>query len=163
MSINKNTQIEILKYILRRTRNANKKLEMLDERLRSIIEKMNHPVDGISYKQMPGGNGNNDGAAEIPLRADELESKIKCQRNILAECMLQGLNILDELDAASDEYAILSAYYIGGQRYEEISERLGWDISTVWRKMRIGYEKLIQVSRIQELIVATEDEWRRNL
>lgn len=161
---NRETQIEILKYILSRTRGAAKKLEMLDKQLQIVKEKMNHPIDGISYKQtISSGGGVNDGAAEIPIRADEIETKIKRQRDILAGCILQGSDILDELDAKSDERAILSAYYISGQRYDEISKHFNWDMSTVWRKMRIGYDKLIQASRIQDMIIDAEDEWRRSL
>ncbi len=161
---NRETQIEILKHILSRTRGAEKKLEMLDKQLKIVMEKMNHPIDGISYKQTIGdGGGVNDGAAEMPIKADEIESKIRHQRDVIAGCMLQGSDILDELDAKSDERAILSAYYIGGQRYEEISEHFGWDTSTIWRKMCAGYEKLIRVPHIQDMITEAEDEWRRSL
>lgn len=163
MSNSKETQIEILKYILYRTRKANKKLETLDDRLKTILEKMNHPVDGISYKQTTGGSGNNDGAAEIPLRADEIESRIRRQRQVLADCIIQGMRVLDELDATSDEHAILSAYYIYSEGYESIAKRFSLDISTVWRKMRSGYEKLIQTEWIQQMLAETEAEWRESL
>lgn len=160
----KETQIEILKFILSRTRGAEKKLEMLSKQLQLVMDKMSHPIDGISYKPTIGGGGGvNDGAADIPIRADEIERKIQHQRDVLARCILQGSAILDELDAKSDERAILSAYYISGQKYEEIAAHFDWDMSTIWRKMRIGYDRLIQIPRIQDMLAEAEEEWRKSL
>lgn len=77
---------------------------------------------------------------------------------ILADYIIQGMHILDELDPASDEHAVLSAYYIYSEGYESIAKRFGLDISTVWRKMRSGHEKLIRAEWIQQMLAETETE-----
>lgn len=162
--MNKETQIEILKFILLRARRAERKKAMLDNQLVMLRDKILHPIDGIQYKHDPiGGGGVNDGAADIPIKVAEIEEKIVVQMYEIVEATNAALDILRLLPANSDERIILSAYYIAGNGYEQIADDYHMNVTTVWRKMRSGLETIVKDEAVQTMISETEEEWRRSL
>lgn len=138
---------------------AAKRRRQLEDRLRNICEEMNAPIGGMNYSPINVSGGRvSQGSAAFTFRKSEIETRIEEQKKQIEADLLKIMDILDYLDAASDERMILELYYIDRMPWKEIQQRANMSRSTAFDYRDKGIEKLLTFKRVRAIIKKYAEE-----
>ena len=138
---------------------AAKRRRQLEDRLQNICEEMNAPIGGMNYSPINVSGGRvSQGSAAFTFRKSEIETRIEEQKKQIEADLLKIMDILDYLDAASDERMILELYYIDRLPWKEIQQRANMSRSTAFDYRDKGIEKLLTFKRVRAIIKKYAEE-----
>lgn len=138
---------------------AAKRRRQLEDRLQNICEEMNAPIGGMNYSPINVSGGRvSQGSAAFTFRKSEIETRIEEQKKQIEADLLKIMDILDYLDAASDERMILELYYIDRMPWKEIQQRANMSRSTAFDYRDKGIEKLLTFKRVRAIIKKYAEE-----
>lgn len=138
---------------------AAKRRRQLEDRLQNICEEMNAPIGGMNYSPINVSGGRvSQGSAAFTFRKSEIETRIEEQKKQIEADLLKIMDILDYLDAASDERMILELYYIDRLPWKEIQQRANMSRSTAFDYRDKGVEKLLTFKRVRAIIKKYAEE-----
>ena len=150
---------QILKWMLRQVYRAEQRKKWLDERLETINARRNFPIMGQSYEAVGKGGGVSDGAAEIPLKAAEIESRIYAQKAEIDASIILVMDILDYLPIGSLERIICEMRYIDMMKWRAISEKIPMTRSACNKYYKKAIQMLLQNSKVVEMINSHRNEY----
>jgi DNA-directed RNA polymerase specialized sigma24 family protein len=139
----KDETLELLEEYLGQYRRAKRRQRRLEQRLKDIKEDMN------SISQ---------GAASFTFRLSDCELRIYEQKEQAEKDLLKIMDIFDYLDKNSDERNALEMYYIDGFKWERVAEELPCSRSQVFNLRETGLKKLLEFSRVREILRKYEAE-----
>lgn len=148
-----NEELEVLSNYLSQYRKAKRRKANLEKRLKQIREDMEHPISAVGYSPINAPtNDFGEGAASFTFRTTDCELKIYEQAEQATKDLLKIMDIMDYLDAGSDEREALELYYIDGHAWEYVAEKMDISRSQVFKLRRAGLEKLLTFRRIQGIL-----------
>ena len=136
----------------------------LESRLAGVCEQMKSPIGGINYDPIYKPSGEVGlGSAAFTFRKAEYEERIEEQRQKAAQDILKVMDILDYLDANSDERMVLELRYIDNLEWPEVARRAHMSRSTCFNKHKEGIKKLLSFKRVRQIITNYEPVYEAEL
>ncbi|MCD8208070.1 MAG: sigma-70 region 4 domain-containing protein [Bacteroidales bacterium] len=143
--------INLLRDYLGQYQRAKRRQGQLERRLKEICEEMSNPISGVHYSPVNTHPINEIGlgAASYALKKSEQESRIEDQQKVTARYLQSVMDMMEYLDANSDERAVLELHYIDGLKWEDVADEMHMAKSTVMDKQRAGLIMLLSVRRVR--------------
>lgn len=148
----KDTQKEVLIWMLERVYRADEQKKHLENRLKRISMEMDAPIGGSGYDPLPRSQSPSTGAASFLLKMADIEERIYDQKVEIEKSVVSVMEILEFLPAASDERIILELRHIDRKGWSEIETAMHMSRSTCIRCRNSAIDKLLFYPKIQEMI-----------
>lgn len=149
----------ILKDYLGQYFRATRRRRQLEERLKNICDEMNAPIGGINYDPVNVSSGKISlGSAAFTLRKSEIETRIEEQKKQTEADLLKIMDILDYLDAKSDERMVLELRHIDNLPWVKIEKKASMSRSTCFDYYNKGINKLLTFKRVKKILAEYAEE-----
>ena len=143
--------------------------KMLRERLLRVKYDQEHPISGINMDGMPKGNASSDGVpCSLAIRIDEIERRIREQKEATKKTMLDIMDILDFLPENEIERNILESRYIDCSSWTKTCRILCITRTPANEHWKAGLYKLLEFKKVQKILaeykarLAEQEENRKN-
>ncbi len=146
--MDKEKQVEVLKYFLGRIYRSDKHKSQLDARIRGI--KTKRQIEGCPAGEDP---------ASIRYWISEIEDRIMEQKREIDLAIAQVMDILDYLPIHSIERQICELRHIDFKPWGAISAEIPMSRSQVYRRYRMALDALLANQRVQTVMKEYEGEY----
>ena len=151
--------VELLKDYLGQYTRAKRRQRRLEGRLKEVRYELDHPIGGKGYKPFNKASRNTESkAANLTVQLSECELRIYDQREKTAKDLTKIMDILDYLDANSDERIALEMHYIDGYKWERVAEEIPCSRSQAYILREKGMQKLLEYKRVRNLLARYSKE-----
>lgn len=124
----------------------------LERRRDEIADEFNHPLKAVSYDGMPHGSGDCVGCAELSIRLDEINTRIKEQMDKSVKVLADIMNVIEFLPENSMERVIIEHKYIDRMSWEVICRKEHISRTPATRHWRKGLYALLEFKKIQQIV-----------
>lgn len=124
----------------------------LERREREIQAEFNSPLHGISYDGMPKGSSQSVGCAAISFRLDEVQTRIREQRNEAARILSEIMEVIEYLPMESIQRQIIEHRYIDRHNWGKICKDMHISMTPAKRYWKKGLYDLLEFKKIQQLV-----------
>ncbi len=132
---------------------------LLERRRAEIIMEFGNPLKAVPMDGMPKGNRHREGCAALSLRLDEVDTRIKEQKENAEKVLVNIMNIIDFLPESSLERAILENRYLDRYNWEQVCRENHISRTPAMRKWRRGLHKLLDFKKIKQIL----EEYKNSL
>lgn len=128
--------------------------QQLEERLKNLTYEINTPIGGVNYKQTPRSSiyDISDSSSSIIFKMSEIEERILKQKEEVMKSILNIMDVLDYLEEASVERAILECRYLDCMDWNRIAKKMNLSRSSCNSHWNAGIERLLKFKRIQKIV-----------
>ena len=124
----------------------------LERREKEIRAEFNSPLHGISYDGMPRGSSQSVGCAAISFRLDEIETRIKEQKNEAARILSELMEVIEFLPSGGTTRRVIEHRYIDRQNWNKICKEMHLSMTPAKRYWKKGLQDLLEYKRIQQIV-----------
>ena len=157
--MDKETQKDILKWVLGSAFRAENHKNQLKERLAKIRAEMEAPMGTVKYNPMPRSKDVRDGAAEYMLKLSEIEEKIMEQIGLVSEAKMQVMKIIEFIPIHEPSRQIMELRHIDMKNWYQISEQLFMSRQQCDRLYREALEALLEYGEVRKAVKAAEKDY----
>lgn len=125
----------------------------LERRRNEIIREFDNPIKGMSYDGMPHGIGEGLGCAELSLRLDEINTKIKEQTNRSVKVLAEIMDIIDLIPENTIERSIIEKRYIDRLRWWQICRDENISRTPATDHWKEGLKYLLKFKKVQKILI----------
>ncbi len=151
--------IELLDEYLYQYRTALEVSSVLEKRRKEIMLHMEYPLNGVSYDpQLHPENEVSGGASTYPVAKAQIDQQIRDQIDLVAQDLMNIMDIFDQLERGSEEREVLEMHYIDGTPWDNITLRANMSRGTVYNRRKSGLEKLLESERVQRILIEYREE-----
>lgn len=124
----------------------------LERRRREIMKEFDMPLSGVSMDGMPKGGGSSNGCATISIRLDDIEQRIREQKEEATKVLNDIMNVIELLPENSFERGIIENRYIDRMGWNLVCQENNFSKSHAIRYWKMGLDELLEMKRTRDIM-----------
>lgn len=133
----------------------------LKNRRLEIVREFENPLRSRKMDGMPRGNCHQSGCDTLPLRLDEIDTRIKAQIENTEQILVNIMDVINFLPDSSMERAIIENRYIDCYNWEKVCKENHISRTPATKKWRKGLYILLEQQEVQKILEKYRKESRK--
>jgi len=146
------TQEEVLKWMLGRAYRAKHHKKELEDRLERINEEREAPIGSPGYEMMPRTTGPGAGAASILFKLADIEDRIIEQKGEIEKAYIQVMDIIDFIPQAELARRIFELRHLDSMNFTDIAMAIPLARSRCYEIYNDAIDRLLEYPRIRKMV-----------
>lgn len=152
----KETQREVLIWVLNRVKSVKAHQRELEERLNRIRMERECPIGSPGYEPLPRSMDPGSGAASILFKMAGIEDDLYDQKKALEQAYVEVMDIIEFIPTATDERRIFELKHLDCMGMRDVADRIPLHYTACYKKYNDAIDRLLSYDFIQEKISENE-------
>lgn len=145
-------EAELLNQYLSQYQYCISRKKSLGNRRAEIVKEFDNPLRAIRLDGMPRSGSSKVGCAALSFRLDEVDTRIKEQKENAEKVLVNIMNIIDFLPESSLERAILENRYLDRYNWEQVCRENHISRTPATKKWRKALYMLLEFKKIKQIL-----------